>query len=416
MNIFESVRIAWTALVSNKLRSFLTMLGMIIGVGSVIGMLALGNGMQAFFSQAFAGLGIGTFYVAPFINSNRVDAQQSARLSYNDMMSLLQDDSVTAVKALSIEYTMPVNVYALNQRHEYSLRALTPSAFSIASHTLSAGRFYTELEEQNRSRVALLGIDAAEEIFGTSAAAIGQRIQVNNVNFEVVGVINTNASPGIEPDPKTSVFMPYQSGRSWIFRNNVNSRVDISYASIQAISDDDVQLAIEQVTNALRARHRLTYQDNDFSVVDVGQIANTFDRIIGGLNAFLSVVAGISLLVGGIGIMNIMLVSVSERTREIGLRKAVGARRRDILIQFLVEAVVLCLIGGAIGVLIGFILSLGGTFVLVNLAQAEGAEAQVTFGAIALATAISSFIGITFGFWPAYQASQLSPMEALRYE
>jgi putative ABC transport system permease protein len=185
---------------------------------------------------------------------------------------------------------------------------------------------------------------------------------------------------------------------------------------VQAQSAEQVDAAIAQVTALLRERHRLTYQSNDFTIINVAQIAATVGAIIGAFNAFLSIVAGISLLVGGIGIMNIMLVSVTERTREIGLRKAVGARRWDILLQFLIEAILLCLVGGALGIGVGYGLSFLGTFVLVGLFEAEGAQATVTSASIILATLISGGIGVFFGFWPALQAARLNPIDALRYE
>jgi putative ABC transport system permease protein len=185
---------------------------------------------------------------------------------------------------------------------------------------------------------------------------------------------------------------------------------------VKARSVPEIEAAISQVTNVLRVEHRLTYQDNDFSIINPEQIANQFNVVIGGFNAFLGLVAGISLLVGGIGIMNIMLVSVTERTREIGLRKAVGARRRDIMLQFLIEALVLCLIGGGLGILLGYLLSFLGTFILINLFATEGAAATVSMANVLLATSISAAIGIAFGFFPALQASRLNPIEALRTE
>jgi putative ABC transport system permease protein len=178
----------------------------------------------------------------------------------------------------------------------------------------------------------------------------------------------------------------------------------------------EIDEAIRQVTAILRDEHRLTYQDNDFTIINPEQIAAQFNVVIGGFNAFLGLVAGISLLVGGIGIMNIMLVSVTERTREIGLRKAVGARRRDIMLQFLIEALVLCLIGGAFGILLGYTLSLAGTFILIELFNTAGAAASVSLANVILATSIAAAIGLAFGFFPALQAARLNPIDALRTE
>jgi putative ABC transport system permease protein len=416
MNLFESFRIAWTALRANKLRSLLTMLGIIIGVGAVIGMLAIGAGMRQFLDKQFSGLGVGTFYIGPFVPTRKVDVQLSAQLTYADAQAVLQSGAAPAVKAVAVEFGSSATVSAGQKRYTYDVRGFTPSNFTIADNSLGAGRYFTDAEEQAAARVAVVGKQVAEQLFGTMASAIGQRITINGVGFDVIGVLTSKEAAGPGGNPQEAVAVPYHAARSWLFRNQLSSRVDIGFMIVQARDATQVDAAIAQVTALLRQRHRLTYQDNDFTIINVAQIAATVNAIIGGFNAFLSLVAGISLLVGGIGIMNIMLVSVSERTREIGLRKAVGARRWDILLQFLIEAIVLCLVGGAIGIGVGYGLSFLGTFVLVNLFEAEGAQATVTLGAVILATVISGTIGVFFGFWPALQAARLHPIDALRYE
>ncbi|HEX5690752.1 MAG TPA: ABC transporter permease, partial [Roseiflexaceae bacterium] len=410
MNLFESFRVAWTALRTNKLRALLTMLGIIIGVGAVIGMLAIGTGLRQFLEKQFNGLGVGTFFVGPFVDSRKVDERSQAQLTFADAQAILQPGVAPAVKAISVEFSSGEVVSGGGKRFNYEIRGITPSHFTIADNTLGAGRYYTDTEEREAARVAVIGQQVAERLFGTVSSALGQRITINGVGFDVVGVLTTKPAPGPGGDPRQSVYVPYHAARNWLFRNRLTSKIDIGFMVVQAQDASQVDAAIAQVTNLLRERHRLTYQSNDFTIINVAQIAATVGGIIGAFNAFLGVVAGISLLVGGIGIMNIMLVSVTERTREIGLRKAVGARRWDILLQFLIEAIVLCLFGGAIGIALGYGLSFIGTFVLVNLFEAEGAQASVTFGSILLATVISGAIGVFFGFWPALQAARLNPI------
>jgi putative ABC transport system permease protein len=287
----------------------------------------------------------------------------------------------------------------------------------ILPKKLAAGRFYSDAEERDSARVVLLGGKVAEKLFGSRSAAVGQRITVNGVGFEVIGVLNTKRGFGVGGDPDQAVYVPYSTARGRLFRNEITSgKVDVDFLLIKARGRDQVETAIGQVTTLLRARHRLTYQNSDFTMLNPQAFADQVGAIIAGFSAFLGIVGGIALLVGGIGIMNIMLVSVTERTREIGLRKAVGARRRDIMFQFLVEAVVLCLAGGAIGLGLGYLLSFAGTAVLVGLFQAEGAQATVTTGSILLATGVASAVGVCFGFFPALYAARLDPITALRAE
>ena len=416
MNLLESVRLALSALRSNKLRSLLTMLGIIIGVGAVIGVLAIGNGFQRFLDSQFNSIGVGVFFVAPFVDSKKADEALRAQLSYADAEALMQPGVAPAVKTVSVSFNGDATVSSGQKRQNLSIQGVLPSEFTITSNTLGAGRYFDANDNQSSARVAVIGQWVAETMLGGVQSALGQRLVINGVQFEVVGVLTTKQGGGPGGDPQRIVYVPYQTARARLFRNQVSSRIDVSVVTIQAKDRSQVDAAIRQVTEVLRQRHRLTYQNNDFTIVSLDQIQASVGAILTGFSAFLGIIGSISLLVGGIGIMNIMLVSVTERTREIGLRKAVGARRSDILMQFLVEAVVLALLGGVIGVLLGFLLSLLGTFVLVVVFQAEGAQATVTLGSVLLATAISMAIGVFFGLFPAMQASRLNPIEALRYE
>lgn len=418
MSIFEALRVAWTSLQSNKLRSLLTMLGIIIGVGSVIGLLAIGAGFQAFLNSQFSTLGVGVFYVAPGAVSRNVREANRATLTAEDARALAAPGVAPAVSNIVTEFNGSGSISNGRKRVAFDVRGVSASHFVVTTNTIGAGRLFYDAEDATNARVAVIGEHVAIDLFQNAATAVGERITINGVGFQIIGVLTNTNTGGGGPfsDVASTVFVPYNTAISRLYRNQVNSRVNVSLLTVQARSPEEVDDAIRQVTEALRQRHRLTYQNNDFTIINLDQILATFTGIIGAFNAFLAIVGGISLLVGGIGIMNIMLVSVAERTREIGLRKAVGARRRDILIQFLIEALVLALVGGLFGILLGYALSFLGTFALHNAFQAESASAEVKPSAVMLATGIAAAVGIVFGFYPALQASRLRPIEALRYE
>ncbi len=417
MNIIESFRISFRALLSNKLRAALTMLGIVIGVGAVIGMLAMGNGFQGFLTSQFDQLGIGTVYIVPFIDTNRIDVEQTASLTSADALAIMQPGRSPAVQAMAIEWSGDAQVIANGQRSNYGVRAISPAFFTISPQALAAGRLLTSADDTGRARVAVIGKNVAEKLYGGHEVAIGQRISLNGVQFDIIGVLASKAGQiSIGTDPAEAIFVPYETGISRLFRNRTSDRINVSFMTVKAVERTQVDAAIRQVTEVLRSEHRLTYQNNDFTVINPEQFAAQASAVIGAFNAFLGIVAGISLLVGGIGIMNIMLVSVTERTKEIGLRKAVGARRSDILLQFLIEALVLCLIGSGVGIGLGYLLSLAGTAILVGLFQATGAQATVSLSNVLLASGIAAGIGVAFGFFPALTAARMNPIDALRTE
>lgn len=415
MQLREIVRIAITALRANKLRSLLTMLGIIIGVSAVISMLALGNGFSRFLSAELNQLGVGVFYITPSLSSDQIGRNAEPRLTAADAQAILRSGRAPSVRAVAVEYSGRLPVSAGGERYRYEVKGVSQSLFRIRAVHLSAGRLFTQEEADQRARVALIGRTVASTLFGGHAAALGRRISINGVSFEVIGVTSAQAGGADGGDPTRQVTVPYETAVSRLFRAQITPRVDVIQVTVQAVSRERVRDAIAEVTALLRERHRLSGPLNDFSILNLEQVAQQTASISGGFNLFLGCVAGISLLVGGIGIMNIMLVSVTERTREIGLRKAVGARGRDILLQFLVEAVVLSLIGCAIGIAIGYGLAPLGTLLLAGLGTGGGI-ASVPLSAVALATGVSIVVGVVFGIVPAIRAARLNPIQALRSE
>lgn len=418
MRLIESFRVAWNALLSNKLRALLTMLGIIIGVGSVVAMLAMGNGFSQYLNSQFAKLGVGVFYIFPGVTSRKINESLPPQLTAADADALAQSSAAPAISLVAYTFSSNGTISDGKQRLSYSVNGVSPSYFTIIPQELAAGRFFDEQDDRDRARVALIGDKIAQKLFAGTGTAINQRVTINGSAFEIIGVIRSDEG-GIQigSNPGESVYLPYQTGRSRLFRNQLEfGNVDVSQMMVKATDATQIDAAIRQATLILRTQHRLTYQGNDFTVLNPSQFAAQANAVITGFSAFLGIVAGISLFIGGIGIMNIMLVSVAERTREIGLRKAVGARRWDILNQFLIEAIVMSLFGCALGLLLGYGLSFVCTLVLQGLFQAEGAQATVTLGAISLAVSVATLVGVCFGFFPALYAARLNPIQALRTE
>jgi putative ABC transport system permease protein len=430
MNIFEAFRVAWVAMTTHKMRALLTMLGIIIGVGAVIGMQAIGSGFSNYMAGQFNQLGAGVLYITPAVDEEQTNGfgppgqssiTQEARLTAADAEALLDPGRAPSVAAVAVEYSSFGTVSAGLDRYYYNVKAVSPSHFAISANDLGAGRFFTDEEDRSGARVVMIGNKVAETLYGSVGAAVGQRITVNGVAFDVVGVLTTKANGasaqmGSFSDPAEEVYVPYRTGRSRLFRNQMTARVDVARVTVQATSPEAVEQAQREVTLLLRERHRLTYQPNDFTVTNVEQAAEQAQVAMAGFSMFLLVIGFISLLVGGIGIMNIMLVSVTQRTREIGLRKAVGARQRDILAQFLIESMVLSVAGGAIGIGLGYLLSFAGTAVMRSVFLVDDAQAVVTLGSVIMATTVSAAVGVIFGLFPALRASRLSPITALRTE
>ena len=404
------LRVSVQSLVAHKMRSFLTMLGVVIGVGAVIALVAVGQGAQAQVVNQFQSLGSNLLTVSPFTNFgfSRGGLQQNVRqLTEADVKAI--EGLATAVARVAPEYSANnATVSYAGQTASPSITGVTADYAPVRNWTVARGRFITPEDNDNLAMVVLLGQQVVEDLFGsTSVNPVGETIRINRQNYEVIGVLKSKGTSGPQ-NQDDIIYMPLRTAQLKLGGAGTNT---VRSINMQVKSPDQMDLAQAQVTAILRTLHGLeTGADNDFMVQNQADILSTVEETTGTFTTLLGSIAAISLLVGGIGIMNIMLVSVTERTREIGLRKAVGAKRHDVLIQFLTEAIVLSVLGGLIGVGLG----IGGAQLISPLLGSS--KALVTPQSVVLALAVSLGIGIFFGFYPANRAAQMNPIDALRYE
>ena len=394
------ILVALRSIAKNRLRSLLTMLGIIIGVGSVIALLALGQGSQKDIAADIDALGTNLIIIMPDSTATggvRGGAGTSSSLSLADVDAILAD--CPAVRYVSPEIRLSEQIIAGNRNWN------SAATFrQIRNYRLTSGAFFTHREVQSKAKVALLGTTVAQELF-PGQNPVGARIRIRNVPFTVIGVLAAKGQTGMGADQDDLLLIPSTTA---LYRLSDGKTVRGLLAS--AVAADQIETAKTQIAAALRRAHRLRDgQPDDFSLRDQTEIGTMASQVTTTLTLLLSAVAGVSLLVGGIGVMNIMLVSVTERTREIGIRLAVGARAGDILVQFLIEAVILCLCGGIIGVLSG----LG---IAYSLGHIMGSSVVLSPMVILLSVGFTLAVGVFFGFYPARKAAGLNPIEALRYE
>ena len=419
MGLTEQLRVALRALSVNKLRSSLTMLGIIIGVGAVITLLSVGQGVQNLVTGQLQSIGTNLLFVVP---GNMSDSQMQARsgsfqqMTLADAIAIGDPANAPDVIAVAPELMSSAEVSYGKKTVRVNTSGVTPIYETVRNFPVTDGRFISETDINSKARVAVIGSRIAERLFTEQGLyPLGTSIKVNNVPFRVVGVLESKGGGGgmMGGNQDEVVLVPLSTAHERLFQRNHNSRGEplVSVAYAQVVSEDRMSEAADEISALLRDRHDIAFEDDDdFSVINQRDLVAIFGQITGVLTLFLGAIAGISLLVGGIGIMNIMLVSVTERTREIGLRKAVGAKRRDILMQFLIESVVLSLIGGLLGIAIGALAAWG-----ISQLQSD-LTAVVTPQSIILATSFSAAVGLFFGIYPATRAARLNPIEALRYE
>jgi putative ABC transport system permease protein len=416
--ILESVRVAFTALLANRLRAVLTMLGIIIGVGAVITLMSAGAGVQRYVDEQFRGIGANLLFVAPGnVAQNRsgppdVDAAAAgAALTTGDALAIADSVRAPDVLLAAPELMRFGKVSAAGRDTTTAVRGVTSVYSIVRAWPAALGTFITDSDVLGQTRVAVLGQTVVIKLFPNGEYPIGQAVKINGLPFRVVGVAGKKGGTGFG-DQDDVVFVPLPTAQTHLFVDKTASgerRLSVIY--VQAVTQDRMGVATDQIAAILRERHKISFRDeDDFSVINQADVIKVFGEITGVLTVFLGAIAGISLLVGGIGIMNIMLVSVTERTREIGIRKAVGAKRRDILSQFIVEAMTLSLLGGVLGIALGS----AGAVVIAQLAA--GFYPVISADAMLLATGVSAAVGLFFGLYPAWRAARLNPIEALRYE
>ncbi|HLQ69519.1 MAG TPA: ABC transporter permease [Gemmatimonadales bacterium] len=406
MLLDEIFHVALQAIRANKLRSFLTMLGIIIGVGAVITMVALGSGAQKSVQARIQALGPTLLSIYPgqsFRGGVAIMFDQRASLTVDDADSLAA--SARYVKGVVPELTRNFQVKRGGLNANVNIVGTTPNYPTVKNYTFTAGRMFTAGEDEGRRRYAVLGSAIPEMFNANGAAMIGQEVQIRGIPFEIIGVLSSKGSAMGFGNPDEQILIPLQTARYRIMGTNRLRSITVDAASVPQMT-----LAMIEIERVMRREHKIRPGgENDFQIRNQSDILATFQQTTETFTYLLAGIAAVSLFVGGIGIMNIMLVSVTERTREIGVRKALGATRFNIMFQFLVEALVLCLVGGVIGILFG---ALGA----VGLSKIAHWNTSISIFAILIAFLFSALVGLFFGLWPARRAAALDPIVALRYE
>lgn len=408
MNLWQAILEALESLSSNKVRSSLTILGIVIGVAAVIAMVSIGRGAESTITGSIEGIGTNLLFV---FRGGSEEVRNPKPITLGDAEAIADPFQAPSVVGVAPVLTGSARLTAAGENASTTISGVTPDYALVRNYQLSEGEFINEAHILGRSAVVILGQDVAERLYGRKEGLTGESVRIEGQPFRVIGILQERGGSAFSNEDDVAM-IPLSTAQTRLLRRSTADRVDLIL--VQAISPQAVSQASEEVSQILRNRHRTAIGADDFNILSQQDFIATASTITNVLTIFLGGIAAISLLVGGIGIMNIMLVSVTERTREIGLRKAVGAHKRDILIQFLTESSVLSLIGGLIGIALGWGISL----LVGQIAAANNAAINPTISAdiVLIATLFSTAVGLFFGIYPANRAANLEPVEALRYE
>jgi len=401
--IFET----FSAITANKARSGLTVLGIVIGIASVIAMLAIGNGAQKEITDQIEGIGSNLLMVMP---GSQKSFGYAAKGGGGSSETLTAEDSEVIKEQISlVENVAPVSsgrqqIVSSTNNNNNTVMGITPEYSEVKNIEISQGIFITEKQNQNKSKVVILGPDVVEDLFPDEEEVVGEKVRINGVNFLITGITESKGGSGMKNEDE-NVYIPLTTYQQYFLGDNY-----LSLINLQVVDQDSMTEAQSQVEELLMERHGFdNLEEADFSILNQSDIVEMASSATQVFTVLLGAVAGVSLVVGGIGIMNMMLTNVTERTREIGLRKSIGAKKNDISQQFLFESIVLTFIGGVVGILLGVGVALG-------VAKFGSISTEISMFSIVLAVGVSAFIGIVFGYYPARRAANLNPIEALRYE
>jgi putative ABC transport system permease protein len=412
MTIKDLFRESYSALAINKVRSGLTMLGIVIGIGSVISLVAIGQGAQGSIQANIQSIGSNLIIVTPgaprgpgaFVSAGRGSAQT---LTMDDEAAVAQQ--ISSAKAVDPELSRRFQVTAVGTNTNTQVVGTDDNYQTVRNVNIDLGSFITAQNVSSLAKVAVLGPTTRDDLFGPGADPTGQTIKINAISFKIIGVTQSKGGSGFL-NQDDIIFIPISTAQHYLVGPNASGKAYVTDISISATDQSAMPAVQQQVTDLLLARHNISDASQaDFTVQNQADIVATASSVTNTFTLLLASIAGISLLVGGIGIMNMMLTTVTERTREIGLRKAIGATRQDINFQFLTEAVMLTFMGGIIGIFLGWLVSFAAT-------KFAGLATQISISSILLAFGVSAGIGVVFGYYPALRASKLNPIEALRFE